>query len=79
MHILLGGRLRVQKLMYLPGLALEKIIELLVSRFLFTYPHRSLQFDTGCYPEVAASPEGHWRPVARSAVPAVDNMDIVVN
>jgi len=79
MHILSGGRLRMQKRVYLPGAAPEEMIELPVSCFLFIHPHGNLLFDTGCHPEIAVNPEQRWGPMARFVIPAMAADDNIIS
>ena len=79
MHILSGGRLRMQKLVYLPGSAPEEMIELPVSCFLFIHPHGNVLFDTGCHPEIAVNPEERWGPMARFVIPAMSADDNIIS
>ena len=39
MHVLSGGRLQMEKRVYVPGAAPGETLELPVSRFLFRHPH----------------------------------------
>ena len=79
MHILSGGRLRMQKRVYLPGAAPEEMIELPVSCFLFIHPYGNLLFDTGCHPKIAVNPEQRWGPMARFVIPAMAADDNIIS
>lgn len=79
MHILSGGRLRMEKRIYVPGAALGETFELPVSCFLFRHAHGNLLFDTGCHPNVAENPEALWGEMARSVVPVMAAGDNVLS
>ena len=79
MYIFSGGRLQMKKHIYVPEAALEEIIELSVSCFLFCHPQGNVLFDTGCHPSVAENPEERWGSLARAIVPAMGRDDNIVS
>ena len=71
MHVFSGGRLRMEKHIYLPDAALGQTIDLPVLCFLLRHPQGNVLFDTGCHPSVAEDPEKRWGNLARSVVPTM--------
>jgi len=79
MHILSGGRLRMEKRIYAPGAAPGETLKLPVSCLLFRHAHGNLLFDTGCHPNVAENPAALWGEMARSVVPVIAAGDNVLS
>ena len=79
MHVLSGGRLVVEKHIYMPTATRDEFLDLPVSCFLFRHPQGNVLFDTGCHPSVAENPEMRWGNLARTVVPAMERDDNIVN
>ena len=63
MHMLSGGRLRMNKRTYYPDAERGEMFELPVACVLLRHAQGNVLFDTGCHPDVVADPEcdlGRW-------------------
>ncbi len=70
LHVLSGGRLRVNKGIFTPGRDEGKQIVAPVLCFLIRHPQGIVLFDTGCHPAVAADPAARWGGLARVFAPS---------
>jgi N-acyl homoserine lactone hydrolase len=78
MHFLSGGRLRMRRSVFVPGVAKEETFELPVSCTLLRHRQGNVLFDTGCAPEAAIDPQARWGGVARFMTPIFTPDDTVV-
>lgn len=69
MHVLSGGRLRMRKSIYFPGVPKDATIEMPVSCILLRHPKGNVLFDTGCHPTAATDPDGRWGTLAKVMTP----------
>lgn len=70
LHVLSGGRLRLNKGLFTPGRDEGTRVVVPVLCFLIRHPQGTVLFDTGCHPAVATEPEGRWGGLARAIAPA---------
>ncbi|HZP75995.1 MAG TPA: N-acyl homoserine lactonase family protein [Pseudolabrys sp.] len=80
MHFLSGGRLRMRKAIFLPGVEKSATIELPIASVLLRHAQGNVLFDTGCHPSVAspAEAEARWGTLARVMTPIMGKDDNVL-
>ena len=78
MHILSGGKLRMNRGVYYPEAEKGEKIDLPVSCVLFRHPAGNVLFDTGCHPSVVDDAEGRWGKMARAMTPIMDSNDNLI-
>jgi glyoxylase-like metal-dependent hydrolase (beta-lactamase superfamily II) len=75
MHILSGGKLRMNRGVYYPDAQKGEKIDLPVNCVLFRHAQGNVLFDTGCHPSVVDDAEGRWGKMARAMTPIMDTSD----
>lgn len=78
MHMLSGGRLRMNKRTYFPDAARDEMFELPVSCVLLRHAQGNVLFDTGCHPDVAVNPEARLGTLAKYMNPIMPAGDHVL-
>jgi glyoxylase-like metal-dependent hydrolase (beta-lactamase superfamily II) len=78
MHMLSGGRIRMRKSTFFPGIDRSEMIELPVSCVLLRHAQGNVLFDTGCHPSIAESPEPRWGGMSKFMVPIMAAGDDVI-
>ncbi|WEJ08426.1 N-acyl homoserine lactonase family protein [Sinorhizobium prairiense] len=78
MHFLAGGRLRMRRSIFVPGVAKEETIELPVHATLIRHPKGNVLFDTGCNPDAATDPQARWGGLAKVMAPIFNQEQTVV-
>ena len=78
MHVLSGGRLRMNKRTYFPDAERGEMFELPVSCILLRHPQGNVLFDTGCHPDVAVDAEARLGTLARYMNPIMPAGDHVL-
>lgn len=78
MHILSGGKLRMNRGVYYPEAEKGEKIDLPVTCVLFRHPAGNVLFDTGCHPSVVDDAEGRWGKMARAMTPIMDSSDTLI-
>jgi N-acyl homoserine lactone hydrolase len=69
MHFLEGGRLRMRRSIYFPGIGKEETIELPVHAALIRHKQGTVLFDSGCNPQAATDPQARWGGIAKVMTP----------
>ena len=78
MHILSGGRLRIRKSIYFPGVDRSEMIEMPVSSILLRDTRGNVLFDTGCHPSVAQDAAARWGGLTKLMMPIMGPSDNVI-
>lgn len=78
MHILSGGKLRMNRGVYYPEAQKGEKIDLPVNCVLLRHPQGNVLFDTGCHPGVVDDAEGRWGPMARAMLPIMNSDDTLI-
>jgi N-acyl homoserine lactone hydrolase len=79
MHVLSGGRLRVNKTMYDASAPRDKRLDVPVSCILLRHSQGNVLFDTGFHPEAVEDPQARWGWLAKIMTPCSGPSDNVVN
>jgi glyoxylase-like metal-dependent hydrolase (beta-lactamase superfamily II) len=69
MHFLSGGRVRMRKATYDPGVDRGVLFEMPVISALVRHPQGNVLFDTGCHPDVATDPASRWHGMEKFMTP----------
>jgi N-acyl homoserine lactone hydrolase len=69
MHVLSGGKLRMNASVYFPNVPKEQTAEFPCSCFLIRHTQANVLFDTGCHPSVEVDAKGRWGALASAFVP----------
>jgi N-acyl homoserine lactone hydrolase len=78
MHFLSGGRVRMRKATYDPGLDRSVLFEMPVVSVLLRHRQGNVLFDTGCHPAVATDPASRWHGMEKFIVPIMAPGDNVL-
>ena len=78
MHILSGGKLRMNRSVYYPEAQKGEKVELPVNCVLLRHARGNVLFDTGCHPSVIDDAEGRWGAMARAMLPVMDGNDTLI-
>jgi N-acyl homoserine lactone hydrolase len=78
MHVLSGGRVRMQKSRYFPGADRSEMIELPVSCILMRHAQGNVLFDSGFHPSIAETPEPRLGGMSKFMLPIMSPDDNVI-
>lgn len=69
MNVLDGGRLRINRRVYVPDAQPGEIMEIPVPCLLFRHDQGNVLFDTGCHPSVSEDADARWGNLAKTIHP----------
>lgn len=78
MHILDGGRMRIDSQVYVPDAPPGETLEIPVPCILFRHEQGNVLFDTGCHPSVSEDVEARWGDLAKTIHPIMGPEDNVI-
>ncbi|MCY4278726.1 MAG: N-acyl homoserine lactonase family protein [Gammaproteobacteria bacterium] len=78
MHILSGGKLRMNRSIYYADAARGEQLDLPVHSVLLRHAQGNVLFDTGCHPSVAVDAHARWGALADVAVPVMARDDNLI-
>ena len=78
MHLLSGGRLKMQQRVYYPSDGSGAVMDLPVSCALFKHSQANVLFDTGCHPDAALDGPSRWGEYAKHTEPIFEANEAVI-
>ena len=78
MHVLDGGRIRINRSIYVPDAQPGETMEIPVPCLLFCHEQGNVLFDTGCHPSVSEDAESRWGDLAKAIHPIMGPDDNVI-